>query len=131
LNTSRLIKPSSRTLSMNMLLEALNPRMLNMSPVVFDAPPPSPACMVMPGTFRSASESVNVACSAITCWGITWIVWGVDESGVAYFGDSTRGSSPVTCTDSRTPRTSIVIVSPESEVAMSDVPSSRRDSASC
>jgi hypothetical protein len=42
LNTSRLIRPSSRTPSTNRLFDALKPRMLNMSPAVFDAPPPSP-----------------------------------------------------------------------------------------
>ena len=41
---------------------ALKPRMLNMSPAVFDAPPPSPAWSVMPGTLRSASLSVVTPC---------------------------------------------------------------------
>ena len=130
LNTSRLIRPSSRTLSTNRLFEALNPRMLNMSPVVLEAPPASPACIVIPGTFRSASDSVKAPCSAITLCEITWIVCGVEESGVAYLGDSTRGRWPVTSTDSRAPRTSTVTTEPVSKVAISDVPSRSPLSAS-
>ena len=80
--------------------------MLNMSPAVPEAPPPSPAWSVMPGTFRIASERVNDPCSDITPCGITWMVCGVADSAVAYFGDSTRGSRPVTSSDSRTPMTS-------------------------
>ena len=51
--------------------------MLNMSPLVLDAPPPSPACIVMPGTLRSASVSVVAPCSSRSVRGMTWIVWGV------------------------------------------------------
>ena len=82
--------------------------MLNMSPLVFDAPPPSPACIVMPGTLRSASVSVVAPCSSRSACGMTWIVWGVSASGAVYFADSTRGSAPLTWTASELTRISTV-----------------------
>ena len=85
-----------------MLFEALKPRRLNMSPAVFDAPPPSPACSVIPGTLRSASLSVVTACCSITARGMTSIVCGISRIGTTYFGDDTTavGAVPVTWTDS-------------------------------
>ncbi len=82
----------------------------------------------MPGTLRIASDRVNEPCSDIAACGITWMVCGVADSVVAYFGDSTRGSRPVTSSDSRTPRTSMVMVLPL-RVAASAVPSSSASSA--
>ena len=75
--------------------------MLNMSPVVLEAPPPSPACIVMPGTLRSASVSVVAPCSSSSVRGMTWIVCGVSVSGAAYLVDSTRGFAPLTSTAGR------------------------------
>ena len=92
LKTSREISPSSRTLSTKRLLAALNPRMLNMSPAVLDAPPPSPACSVMPGTPRRASLSVVAPCCSMAARGITSMVWGTSRSGVVYFGDDTTAA---------------------------------------
>ena len=54
-----------------------------MSPDVFEAPPPSPACRLMPGTLRSASLSVVTPCASITWRGITWMLCGVSLTGRA------------------------------------------------
>jgi hypothetical protein len=106
LNTSRAISPSSRTLSTNRLLAALKPRMLNMSPAVLEAPPPSPACRVMPGTFRSASLRVVAPCSSMTSLGMSATVWAISRRGTVYRGDETPDvARPVTSTTSETPRT--------------------------
>ena len=61
--------------------------MLNMSPAVLEAPPPSPACSVMPGTLRSASLSVVTPCASIAARGMTSIVCGMSRSGTVYFGE--------------------------------------------
>ncbi len=82
--------------------------MLNMSPLVLEAPPPSPACIVIPGTLRSASVSVVAPCSSRSVRGITWIVCGVSARGAVYLADSTRGSAPLTCTVSELTRISTV-----------------------
>ena len=79
---SRVISPSSRTPSTNMLLLALKPRMLNDSPAVFEAPPPSPACSVMPGTLRSTSPRLKAPCSSMTARGMTCNVCGVSVTDV-------------------------------------------------
>ena len=57
--------------------------MLNMSPAVFEAPPPSPAWSVMPGTLRSASLNVVAPCASITAFGITAMVCGMSRNGAA------------------------------------------------
>ncbi len=84
--------------------------MLNMSPLVFEAPPPSPACIVIPGTLRIASVSVVAPCSSRSARGMTWIVCGVSTSGAEYLADSTRGSAPLTWTASELRRISTVTV---------------------
>ena len=50
----------------------------------------------------------------------------VATSGVAYFGDSTRGSRPVTCKDSRTPCTSMTTLPLACGVAARAVPVEHR-----
>ena len=73
-----------------------------MSPEVFEAPPPSPACRLMPGTFRSASLSVVTPWASMTSRGITSIVCGTSMSGSAYLGEDGLGcgTAPVTSTAS-------------------------------
>ena len=111
LNTSREIRPSSRTPSTNRLLAALKPRRLNMSPAVFDAPPPSPACSVIPGTLRSASLRVVAPWASITARGTTAIVCGISRNGTTYLGDSTVAAArPVTATNSAVRMSSVTPV---------------------
>ena len=104
--------------------------MLNMSPLVFEAPPPSPACIVIPGTFRNASVSVVAPCSSSSAVGMTWMVCGVSTGGAEYFTDSSR-ASPVTCTASAATRISIAIVDGSMKRCDRLVPSSSRSSACC
>jgi hypothetical protein len=80
--------------------------MLNMSPAVLDAPPPSPACSVIPGTFRITSLSVIAPCCSMTSRGTSAIDCAMSRSGTAYFGDCTVGRPAVTSTDSDCPCTS-------------------------
>src|SRR5688572_10739233 len=124
------MSPSSRTPSTNRLLDALNPRRLNMSPAVFDAPPPSPACSVMPGTLRSASLSVKAACSSITFLGITATDCATSRSGTRYLGDDTAAALPETSTTSDNPPTSSVTLWPEN-LALTEVPCSSCVMAAC
>ena len=82
--------------------------MLNMSPDVLEAPPPSPAWMLMPGTLRSTSLSVVAPCSSKTARGMISMVCGTSRRGVTYFGDEMTavGALPVTSTDCESTRNS-------------------------
>ena len=103
--------------------------MLNMSPLVFEAPPPSPACIVMPGTLRSASVSVCAPCSSSSARGMTWIVCGVSVSGALYLVDSTRGLAPLTSTAAASTRISTTAADASVNRCERLLPSRRRASA--
>ncbi len=74
LKVSRVYMPKSRIPSTKMSLRAENPRRVRLSPW---APPPSPAAMLTPVTFRRASRRLKAACSRMTSSGTTVTDCGV------------------------------------------------------